>query len=123
MLRRRFTTLCAAICAAVGLMAIAAAPVWAIGYYNLPGSFCQCFGYGNGAGHHACLVLGPSTCSGLCTTNEVRLEYPPRPPYGCYGGGCGTMESGTWLDEPTMAPPAGPVRSPAPAAMYPQILR
>ena len=59
MLRRRFTTLCAAMCAAVGLVAIAAAPAVAIGYYNLPGSFCQCFGYGNGAG------ITPAWCSAL----------------------------------------------------------
>ena len=44
-----------------------------IGYYNLPGNFCQCFGYGNGGGYHACLVLGPANCGGCCDQHEVRL--------------------------------------------------
>jgi hypothetical protein len=109
---------------AAGLFAISVSPASAIGYYNLPGSFCQCFGCGNGAGHHACLVLGPSSCCGCCATNEVRLQCPPQPPYGDYcNGQCGSMVRSTWLDEPTIPSPAGPELSPSPAAMQPQILR
>jgi hypothetical protein len=119
MLRHRLIKLAVALGAAVGLLATTAAPASAIGYYNLPGSFCQCFGYGNGAGHHACLVLGPASCAGFCATHEVRLEHPPQPPYGYYGccanGQCGAMSRGTWLE--------GPEPSLAPAAMRPQILR
>ena len=72
---------------AAGSVLASASAASAIGYYNLPGSFCQCFGYGNGAGYHSCLVLGPSTCEGFCDTHEVRLPCPPQPPYGYYGAG------------------------------------
>jgi len=60
-------------------------PVHAVGYWNLPGNFCQCAGYGWGAGHHSCLVLGPMSCNGCCAHNEVRLPCAPQPPYGSYG--------------------------------------
>ena len=124
MLRRRLIQFGAALCAAAGMLATSVEPATAIGYYNLPGSFCQCFGYGKGAGYHSCLVLGPSTCSGCCATNEVRLQYPPQPPYACYGNcQCGLMDGETWLGEPTMLPSPGPQFTPGPAAMRPQILR
>jgi hypothetical protein len=87
----------------------------AIGYYNLPGSFCQCFGYGNGAGHHSCLVLGPSTCAGFCSTNEVRLPHAPQPP--CYQyGGCeyGAAAEASWMNSPTRLYPSGPEPLPEP---------
>jgi hypothetical protein len=57
----------------------------AIGYWNVPGNFCQCWGYGWGAGHHACLTLGPVSHEGLCAHNQVRLPYAPQPPHACYG--------------------------------------
>jgi hypothetical protein len=114
MLRCRLM-LCTAMIAAGTWCGFAAAPASAVGYYNLPGTFCQCFGYGNGAGHHACLVLGPSTPWGCCATNEVRLPYPPQPTYDCSGG--------AWLAEPTLLPPAGPQFAPSPVTMHPQILR
>ena len=124
MLRRNFTQLLAALCAVAILGTLAVPSASAIGYYNLPGSFCQCFGYGKGAGYHACLVLGPSTAEGCCATNEVRLAYPPRPPYAYYGSyGCGPLGVETWLGEPTRLPSPGPQYSPGPAAMRPQILR
>ncbi len=119
MLRHRSMKFAAALGAALGLLAILTGSARAIGYYNLPGSFCQSFGYGNGAGHHACFVLGPVSCAGFSATNEVRLEHPPQPPYGyydyCGNGPCGSMSRGTWLE--------GPEMSPEPAAMRPQILR
>jgi hypothetical protein len=59
----------------------------AIGYWNVPGTFCQCAGYGWGAGHHACYVLGPINCRDCFDHGEVRLPYAPQPPYACYGGG------------------------------------
>ena len=136
MLRRHCFRLFAVGCLAAALTAATSEPARAIGYYNLPGSFCQCFGYGNGAGHHACLVLGPSTCEGFCATKEVRLEYPPQPPYGYYGSGpCNSMTHGTWLNDGTQLndatqlndgsqpqPPA-PEPTPAPSAMRPQVHR
>jgi len=130
MLRRRCFQLIAAGCLAIAFVSVTTESAWAIGYYNLPGSFCQCFGYGNGAGHHACLLLGPSTCEGFCATKEVRLECPPQPPYGYYGGGpCNSMTHGTWLNDGTQLndgaqfqPPA-PEPTPAPSAMRPQVHR
>ena len=101
-----------------------AAPAAAGGYYNLPGSFCQCFGYGNGAGYHACLVLGPSTHRGYCTSSVVRLPYPPQSPcHNCRGANYGSMDGGSWLDEPAALPLIEPAPLPSPAAMRPQILR
>lgn len=112
---------------AVGCFAIAPRPAHAIGYYNVPGSFCQCFGYGNGAGHHACLVLGPLSCRGFCDTKEVRLECPPQPPYAYYNcypyGAYGPPLPSTWLDEPVPVRPAVQAPAPTPAAMRPQVLR
>ncbi|MGD9633324.1 MAG: hypothetical protein AB7G28_09325 [Pirellulales bacterium] len=97
----------------------------AIGYYNVPGSFCQCAGYGNGAGHHACLVLGPLDCHGFCSTHEVRLECPPQPPYAYYNCGLyGEGSQGTWIQEsvPVQLAPQ-PQPQPTPAAMRPQVQR
>jgi hypothetical protein len=56
----------------------------AVGYWNVPGNVCQCWGYGWGAGHHACLTLGPITNEGCFAHNEVRLPCAPQPPYACY---------------------------------------
>jgi hypothetical protein len=107
---------------AVAFVATMATSAPAAGYYNLPGSFCQCFGYGNGAGYHSCLVLGPSTCNGWCAPNEVRLECPPRPPYAYYGSPqCNSMNSGTWIQEPVQVEPAVAEPTPAPSAARPQV--
>ncbi len=73
---------------AVFAVALAMAPTaWAIGYWNIPGNFCQCAGYGWGAGHHACYVMGPINCKGFCTHHEVRLPCAPQPPYASYADG------------------------------------
>lgn len=116
-------------CLIVAGSALASASVaLAIGYYNLPGSFCQCFGYGNGAGYHSCLVLGPSSCWGFCDPNEVRLPCPPQPPYDYYSGGsCNPDARGSWLEGQVpmqMTTPAPlPEPTPAPSAMRPQVQR
>ena len=124
MLRRNSIRLGAALMIVAGMCAATIPAASAAGYYNLPGSFCQCFGYGNGAGYHSCLVLGPSTWDGFCAPNEVRLPYPPQPPYAYYRNcQCGPMDNGTWLSEPTMLPSPGPQPTPAPAAMRRQNLR
>lgn len=72
----------AALVASLGLVENASA----IGYWNMPGNFCQCAGYGWGAGYHACYALGPMSCNGFCAHHEVRLPYAPKPP--CYAHGC-----------------------------------
>lgn len=122
---------------AAALLALAATrPAAAIGYLNVPGSFCQCMGYGNGAGHHSCLVLGPVSCQGFCSTHEVRIECPPQPPYAYYNSGYyGAGSQGTWIQDsvpvqfapqqfaPQSAPAAEPLPTPTPAAMRPQVQR
>lgn len=127
MLRTRAIQLAAATGAAFGLLAVAPSSASAIGYYNVPGSFWQCVGYGNGAGHHACLMLGPLSCRGFCSTHEVRVACPPGPPNSYYGycanGWNGPMSEGSWIDGPTLPPPSSPEPMPEPAAMRPQILR
>jgi hypothetical protein len=64
----------------------AATPAFAVGYWNVPGNVAQWWGYGWGAGHHACLVLGPVSHKGAFAHNHRRLPYAPQPDYGCYGG-------------------------------------
>jgi len=116
---------------AAALLAIGVArPAAAIGYFNVPGSFCQCMGYGNGAGHHSCLVLGPVSCQGFCSTHEVRVECPPQPPYAYYNNRYGGGSNGTWIQEsvpvqfaPQPTPAAEPLPTPTPAAMRPQVQR
>jgi hypothetical protein len=82
----------------------------AVGYWNLPGNFCQSSGYGWGAGYHAKLVLGPINCHGCCAHNEVRLPYAPQPPYSCYcQNGCGYG----FAQPSVLAPSAGPTAVPA----------
>jgi hypothetical protein len=128
MVRRHFHLLSAVVCVVVGLLMATNQPANAIGYYNVPGSFCQCFGYGNGAGHHACLVLGPSTCAGFCATHEVRVECPPQPPYSdynygqCKQGYSGEASQGSWIPEPAPMQVA-PQVAPTPAAARPQVHR
>jgi hypothetical protein len=83
MVRRLLTTV-APVAALVAAL-FAPAHAYAVGYWNLPGNTCQCWGYGWGAGHHACLMLGPITHDGALAHKEVRLPHAPQPPYACYG--------------------------------------
>ena len=75
---------CIAPAAAVAVVLCVTAPAQAIGYWNVPGNFCQCFGYGWGAGHHACFVLGPPNCDGFLAHGEVRLPHAPQPASACH---------------------------------------
>lgn len=93
----------------------------AVGYYNLPGNFCQCFGYGKGAGYHAPLVLGPISQHGWCSDNLRRLPYPPAPHCNWSDGSeCGCAVGEPSMLEPTVAPTEAPLPTPvraiAPAA-------
>lgn len=71
--------------AAILAVLTVSAPAHAIGYWNMPGNFCQYWGYGCGGGYHACFVLGPASCDDCCTHNLVRVPHAPRPPYECCG--------------------------------------
>ena len=107
---------CIAATIVVATSAIAIRSVEAIGYWNVPGNVCQCVGYGNGAGHHAPLVLGPIDCRGWCDRNEVRLPYPPRATGACSGIAVYAADCGDF--QPTLLE-----RAPAPAAARPQVFR
>lgn len=94
-MRARYGLLIVAMLAALAIAGAVVPSASAAGYWNLPSTFCQCFGYGYGAGHHAPFVLGPIQCGGYCNHKEVRLPCPPRPPYSWHGwadsgtaGGC-----------------------------------
>jgi len=100
-------------------LALIAVPAGAIGYYNLPGNVCQWLGYGNGAGYHSCLVLGPTTPHGCFAHHEVRLAHPPAPTCGCGG----YDHSAAPRLGPSILPADHPEQLPPPAAMRPQILR
>ena len=90
-MRVRHGLLIVATLAALGVAGAVAPSASATGYWNLPGTICQCAGCGYGAGYHAPFVLGPIQPYGYCHHKEVRLPCPPRPPYlwhGCADGGC-----------------------------------
>ena len=108
MVRLKLTTLAAV------LLVISAAtmPAGATGYWNLPGSFCQCIGVGWGAGYHAPLVLGPIDYHHWCDHNEVRLPYSPASHCGYGYGGCGCLDCQPSRLEPNVLPP--PRSTPAP---------
>jgi hypothetical protein len=72
-LQRSITLLAAFACASTAA---------ANGYWNIPSTFCQCVGYGWGAGYHAPLVLGPITCRECLDHKEIRLPYSPAPSCG-----------------------------------------
>jgi hypothetical protein len=103
MLRRLIKTI--ALVAALGAVFVAAEAAHAVGYWNVPGSTCQWWGYGCGAGYHAKFVLGPITVHGACAHNEVRLPYAPQPPYGyCGYNGCGCVDGQPSVLEPMVQP-------------------
>lgn len=80
----------------------AAAPGYAIGYWNVPGNVAQWWGYGWGGGHHACLVLGPISHKGAFDHHQTRLPYAPRPTYGwCNGYSCNNDFHQSWMFAPT----------------------
>jgi len=127
-MRCRFFRAAAAIVVVASIVAVVAVrEAKAIGYWNEPGNFCQCLGYGDGAGYHAPLILGPPDHCGWFTLHEVRLACPPGPPnyccncYGC-GGSCGCGESDQSLLEPA-APVAQPQPTPASALRWAPVAR
>jgi hypothetical protein len=114
----RSTKLRTRIAAAILAVALVPASAGAIGYYNLPGNFCQCFGYGVGAGYHAPLVLGPISNHGCFADNLRRLPYAPAPycdwsARGYDGGECGCAIGEPSMLEPTVAPTEAPLPAPA----------
>lgn len=97
------------------MAALAPSAARAIGYYNMPGNCCQCWGYGCGAGYHSCLMLGPISYHGYCSHGVERLPCSPCAPYGyanCnYGCGCDVGEPS--MLEPNAAPTPMPAPQPA----------
>ena len=114
----------AAIVVAACTLAASVPQAKAIGYWNEPGNFCQCWGYGDGAGYHAPLVLGPPEHCGWFALHEVRLACPPGPPNYCcnYGATCGYGESDQSLLEPS-APSVQPQPTPASATLWSPAVR
>jgi hypothetical protein len=113
--RHRFFSCAAAVVVSVAVVNSATAA----GYYNLPSNLCQWMGCGYGPGHHACLVLGP-TSRDCCQHGEVRMPCAPSPHAGCHRcqlysrGGCGDgHEEATVLEGEVTAPE--PVVAPTPA--------
>jgi hypothetical protein len=93
-----------------------AAPAGAVGYWNMPTSFSQWWGYGVGPGYHAPMVLGPVTARGLVRPYmEIRLPCAPHP---ACSSGCGCQDTQS-LMESQVLPDAAPLPSPQPAAAYP----
>lgn len=119
---RKICKIGAAIVAGACVSGFAAPRAQATGYWNVTGNFCQCWGYGWGAGYHSCLVLGPPSCAGFLNPHEVRLICPPGPPCGCsYGSSCDCANSGQSVIEPSTL--SATDRQPPPAAFLPQVQR
>jgi hypothetical protein len=113
---RHWFKFCAAF--AVLLLGAWAAPcASAIGYWNIPGNFCQWWGYGNGPGYHAPMVLGPVSHQGWHDCNLTRLPYPPKPANYC-NGGCGGDANFGEYGQPTVLE-----AQPTPAAFLPHVSR
>ncbi len=99
------------ILAAVVVMAFASS-AGAVGYWNMPTSVNQWWGYGCGPGYHAPMVLGPMSARGLVRPEmERRLPCPPRG--GCCDAGCDGWPD-ELMTEPMSLPDVGPQRLPAP---------
>jgi hypothetical protein len=114
----------AAVVASVCVAAATVPRALAVCYWNEPGNFCQCAGYGYGPGYHAPLILGPPDHCAWFSSNEVRWAFPPGPPNYCgYGWACGCGESDQSLLEPTAAPVSQPQPTPASAAAWSSIVR
>jgi hypothetical protein len=50
---------------------------FAVGYWNVPGTYVQYIGYGMGPGHHVPMVLGPVRCDGWLGVGVRRLPSAP----------------------------------------------
>ncbi len=99
---------------AVLVVVVSAAPAGAVGYWNMPTSASQWWGYGCGPGYHAPMVLGPMTAQELVRPNMIRRLPCPPPAECCWSGyGCCGAEM---MEEPTMLPEAAPQPQPQPAA-------
>jgi hypothetical protein len=113
----RILKLCAAAFLGLSVATLAPSAAQAIGYYNVPGNCCQCWGYGCGAGYHACLLLGPVSYHDCCNHGVERLPYAPclRCGYAGCGYGCGCNVGEPSLLEPSVAPAQLPAPTPEPA--------
>jgi len=76
----------------------------AVGYFNMPGDFCQWAGHGFSGGYHAPFVLGPVRTDGAVFPNVTRHSRAPNP-YACapYCGN-GYSDYGSGMAVPTMVP-------------------
>jgi hypothetical protein len=105
-----------ALATAVFAVSVPIAPASAVGYWNVPGNVAQWWGYGWGAGHHACYVLGPISHKGAFAHNHKRLPHPPQPAYGCYDGGFYNYDfrqpqqfmANEYMPSPQLAAPTSP---------------
>lgn len=100
---------------AVVFVSIAVRAASATGYWNVPSTICQCFGYGCGAGYHAPLVLGPISYKGCLAINERRLPHAPSPP--CVGHNC--QGYGFAAGPPATVRSAGPALFQPPVSFVP----
>jgi hypothetical protein len=109
---------------AVVLLSFTARPASAIGYWNMPGNFCQCFGYGWGPGYHASMVLGPPTCEGIFAHDVVRLPAAPSAAGGRSSSQLPAYHRQPMFYQPSTLPPVPPATTtPVPAAYRGPVLR
>jgi hypothetical protein len=101
--------------------AVGVVPVFAAGYWNMPGTLPQRTGHGYSGGYHAPFILGPIRLDGWGAPNEVRLPCSPCPycPYAC-DCECGqTMEAPSTIEGVVPVPqePSAARRVVAPAVV------
>jgi hypothetical protein len=103
----------------VGSVDVPGAAAQAVGFFHMPSTVGQYFGYGYGPGHHA-----PMVCTAAQRPDRMqRMAYAPPcamplgpmayEPIGCYGGACPSCATAPFAATHP-APPAGV----APAAAY-----
>jgi hypothetical protein len=103
---------CFAMSGATLLVCLGAERALAAGYWNVPSSWAQHMGYGNGGGYHAPFVLGPPNCRGYFRHNHYRVPYAPTArPYGNRCATCGESFASPTVLEPTPAPTPVVVRT------------
>jgi hypothetical protein len=80
-------------CVTTAALIVSGKEVWAVGYWNLPGTVYQCLGYGVGPGYHAPMVLGPVSCEGWLAHDVHRLPNAPTPYCGPFDYGIAAHQS------------------------------
>jgi hypothetical protein len=122
-MKRLAASSCFGLVLGVACLGVTGQPALAVGYWNLPGNFCQCFGYGWGPGYHASMVLGPPSCDGIFAHDVVRLPAAPSPAGWSAVQGHGYAPPPMFDRPSVLSPGPQPAAAPSPGAYRGPIFR